>query len=149
MLKDGNKGETIETMSIIDFSRYIEEKTRDFAGRDWVFTETDRWLADPDLGRVFLLTGGPGSCKTAVAARLAQVSLGHEPPDAPTHLGKGQLVYFHFFQAQIDATVYPLRFVESLSAGLASRYPPFANALLKTSHREINVIQNVAAMTER
>ncbi len=140
----------MKTQQIIDFSGYIEEKTRDFAGRDWVFAEIGHWLADPDLSRLFLLTGGPGSGKTAVAARLAQMSLGQVPPNMLAHLGKGQLAYFHFCQAQIDATVNPLRFVESLSTALANRYPPFAEALLKTSHshREVNVVQNVGAAAD-
>ena len=87
---------------MVDFTPFITERTRDFTGREWVFAEVDRWLADPAGLRIFLLTGGPGSGKTAVAARLAQMSLGQTPPGAPVHLGRGCLACFHFCQAQDD-----------------------------------------------
>lgn len=31
----------------LDFSAYIADRTRDFTGREWLFAEIDRWLADP------------------------------------------------------------------------------------------------------
>lgn len=73
----------------INFASFIQEQTTDFTGREWVFAAVDRWMADPGLGRVFLLMDGPGSGKTAVAARLAQMSLEQATQDALTHLGKG------------------------------------------------------------
>lgn len=33
-------------MSVLDFSDYITDRTPDFTGREWVFAEIDRWLAD-------------------------------------------------------------------------------------------------------
>jgi hypothetical protein len=51
--------------SSIDFSSYIADRTNGFTGREWVFAEIDRWLADPQGTRVFLLTGEPGSGKTS------------------------------------------------------------------------------------
>jgi hypothetical protein len=35
-------------MSGFDYSSLIAERTKDFTGREWVFAEIDRWLADPD-----------------------------------------------------------------------------------------------------
>lgn len=32
----------------LDFSAYIADSTSDFTGREPVFAEIDRWLADPD-----------------------------------------------------------------------------------------------------
>ena len=59
----------------LDFSAYIAERTQNFTGREWVFEKVNSWLSDPGGERVFLLTGGPGTGKSAVAARLAQMSL--------------------------------------------------------------------------
>lgn len=130
---------------MIDFLPYITERTRDFTGREWVFEKVSEWLADPDGARIFLLTGGPGSGKSAVAARLAQMSLSQTEAAHYPRLSKDSLAYFHFCQAQSDATLNPLRFVEALSAVLANRFPPFAAALLQVPHRDITITQNVGS----
>jgi hypothetical protein len=44
---------TITTNAVIDFSRYVEERTHDFTGREWVFEQVDAWLARQD---------GPDTC---------------------------------------------------------------------------------------
>ena len=61
---------------VFDFSDFIVERTKNFTGREWIFRKIDRWLADPNRSRIFLLTGAPGSGKSAIMARLAEVSLG-------------------------------------------------------------------------
>lgn len=48
----------------LDSSTYIAERTRDFTGREWIFAEIDRWLADPDAPRYSIITGEPGIGKT-------------------------------------------------------------------------------------
>ena len=58
-------------------------------------------------------------------------------------LVKDSLAYFHFCQAQSDASLNPLRFVKSLSRALANRYEPCAKALLEAPHRDIAVVQTV------
>ena len=55
-----------------DLSSFINEHNQYFTGRDWVFKEIDEWLKNEQTN-VFLLTGNPGSGKTAVAARLVQL----------------------------------------------------------------------------
>jgi hypothetical protein len=55
---------TSNTASIIDFTSYITERTRDFTGREWVFQAIEAWLADFYGLRFFLLTGDPGSGKS-------------------------------------------------------------------------------------
>lgn len=51
--------------SQFDFSAHITDRTRDFTGREWVFAEIDRWLADPDGPRYFVIVSEPGigSCR--------------------------------------------------------------------------------------
>ncbi len=122
----------------IDFSDYIADRTRDFTGREWVFAAIDKWLAE-DGPRTFLLTGGPGSGKTAVAARLVQMSWGEVPTDACPRLGPGRLTFVHFCQALHDRTLGPLRFIEALARQLASRYPTFAQAMIATEDRNITI----------
>lgn len=58
------------TLPVIDFTRYIADRTRGFSDRAWVFADLNAWLADADGTRFFLLSGEPGSGKTAIAARL-------------------------------------------------------------------------------
>jgi len=123
----------------LDFSAFIDDRTKDFTGREWVFIEIDHWLASGDAPRAFLLTGSPGSGKTAVVARLVQMSLGEVASDPYPHVGLDLLAYFHFCQANSDATLNPLRFIEGLSSTLANRYAVFREALLKTGDRDITI----------
>lgn len=64
---------------MIDFSNYIAERTQAVTGRRWVFEAINAW-PDDDTSRDFLLTGGPGSGKSAIAGRLApfKVSMKHD-----------------------------------------------------------------------
>lgn len=112
----------------IDFSGYISAPTRDFTGRRWAFERIADWLASPIGTPTYLVGGGPGSGKTALAARLAQISKGVIPPVHP-RLGPACLAYAHFCQAGYDPSLNPLDFVRHLSLALASRYPGFAQAL--------------------
>jgi hypothetical protein len=70
------------SLRILEFSQYIAERTRDFTGRERVFWKVDAWLADSKAQRIFLLVGGPGTGKSALAARLTQMSLGEVRPDS-------------------------------------------------------------------
>jgi len=100
---------------MIDFSTTIADRTRDFTGREWVFTEIDRWLADPDAPHYFIITGEPGIGKTAIAARLTQMR---------------DLAAFHFCIARQADTVDPLNFARSLSQQLA-HIDRFARGILE------------------
>ena len=59
--------------SSIDFTSYVADATRDFTGREWVFAAIDDWLAPPATMRHFLLTGEPGSGKTALVQLLPRL----------------------------------------------------------------------------
>ena len=71
--------ETIE-VSFAGTSQFLPASAPDFLGREWVFAELNQWLADPGNPRRFLLTGAPGSGKSAIARRLWDFSSGRAVP---------------------------------------------------------------------
>ena len=100
---------------------------------DGVFAEINRWLADPDAPRVFIISGGPTTGKTAIAAHLAQI----RPIDA-----------WHFCMARWAATLAPLVFCRSLGQQLAHRLPGFAQ-ILERVNRPIQIeVDQSAGTTE-
>ncbi|HBY95043.1 MAG TPA: hypothetical protein DEP84_13970, partial [Chloroflexi bacterium] len=112
--------------TMIDFFPDIAERTRDFTGREWVFAAIDEWLARPDGARSFVVTGEPGSGKTAVATRLAQFSQGSvPPPPGLSALAPGFLSAIHFCRFQDQRQIDPFVFTESLATQLGNRYPAY------------------------
>ena len=101
----------------LDFRPHVLERTRDFTGRQWVFQAVDNWLASPDGPRFFLLSGEPGSGKTAVAARLWQLARGTIAPSTGglVHLTPGFLSAVHFCAAHDHRWIEPLEFVGALA----------------------------------
>jgi AAA ATPase-like protein len=117
---------------------FIDERTRHFTGRQWVFDAIDAWLSADVAPRVFLLTGGPGTGKTAIAARIAQMDAGTVVHAVPS-LRAGSLAYAHFCQAGVEHTLSPLTFVHALSEALANRYAAFRAALIKAGSRQLTI----------
>jgi hypothetical protein len=116
---------------MFDFSAYITEHTRDFTGRDWVFAEIDRWLADPDAPCYFIVTGEPGIGKTAIAARLTQIR---------------DLAAFHFCIARQADTIDPLLFARSLSQQLC-RIDGFVHGILKEGNVQVEARQTIGEVS--
>ncbi len=114
----------------------VEARTKHFTGRQWVFKALGDWLVRESAPRVFLLTGAPGTGKTALAARVAQMSLGLTDALHPA-LGKDGLSHFHFCEAGLEDTLTPVTFVQSLSQTLANRYAEFRTALVNAGARQI------------
>lgn len=104
----------------LDFSTYIAERTQHFTGREWIVAEIERWRADPDAPRTFLLTGDPGIGKTAFAAHLVR--------DRPAWLAA-----WHFCSATRGGWIDPVECARSLAQQLAVRCLAFREALV---HRE-------------
>src|SRR6266568_693626 len=165
------------TQPVIDFTTYVDESTHNFTGREWVFKKIDAWLADPQAGRFFLLTGKPGSGKTAIAGRLSRFAYPPEttlPPrgenfnreagqaDDPVfrgtvlkmddgdypHLRPGFLSAIHFCLARDRRWIDPRTFAESLAKQLAICYATFARALLERSGDQ-QIIINIEQHVER
>ncbi len=77
----------------LGFYSLIEEKTKDFVGRSgWLFPQIKEWLSNPNSSRYFLITGKAGTGKSAIAARLWEISEGrvNDP-----YLDKGFLSAIH------------------------------------------------------
>ncbi len=135
----------------LDFTDHISKSTTSFTGRDWVFKAINDWLTDPNGSRYFLLTGMPGSGKTAIAAHLVQFSLGISPPAGCDRLAAGALSAWHFCSARDTEWFDPRTFAGTLASQLAARYPLFRQALWQKRYEDRNItissIQNVGQMT--
>ncbi len=57
--------------SIYDFVAYIQEKTRGFVGRNWIFEQITRFLTNHQRG-YFFIVGDPGIGKSALAGQLVK-----------------------------------------------------------------------------
>jgi WD40 repeat protein len=99
-----------------DFSAFLDEKRRDFCGRDWLFEEMERWRT-ANRERALLITGDPGTGKSAVVAELV-----HRNPS-------GQVLACHCCQADTQETLQPGRFVRNVAAMIASQLPDYAARL--------------------
>ena len=117
----------------LDFNRFITEPMHGFSDRTWVFAAIHEWLTNANGTRFFLLSGEPGSGKTAIAARLCQFSLGAPPPSGLTGFTPGFLSAYHFCSVQGGGLVHPQTFAESLALQLSARYQEFAQALVVMS----------------
>lgn len=129
---------------ILDFGAYVAERTRFFAGREWVFEKINQWLAAGAGSRFFLLTGKVGSGKTAIAARLKQFSDGAAtPPPALGNVGPGFLSAAHFCSARDASWIDPLNFARSVALQLAARHQQVAKALAEIGEKTINIRADV------
>ena len=66
---------------------HVDERARDFTGREWVFERVRTFLASD--ARMLVIVAPPGTGKTAIAARLAQASAGRlaDEPALPVPAG--------------------------------------------------------------
>ena len=119
----------IPTLNRWNFDDYIAMRTRGFTGRGWVFAAVARWLRAGEP-RAFLLTGEPGIGKSAIAARLVQISRGEAP--APKGCGQvrpGFLSACHFCFSRYGGWITAEGFARSLGTQLAARFPEYARAV--------------------
>jgi len=124
----------------LDFLQYINERADAFTGRSWVFDCIHEWLLRPEGKRFLLLTGEPGSGKSAIAARLAQFSSGSAvPPLGCPKFCPGFLGSTHFCYARSGTWIDPLRFARSISMQLAHSSQQFAQALKNAGDRTVNL----------
>ncbi|MBD2066057.1 hypothetical protein H6F93_00635, partial [Leptolyngbya sp. FACHB-671] len=128
----------------IDFSAYIADRTTNFTGREWVFEAIQNWLTDPKGERFFLLTGEPGSGKTAITARLTQFAQGEV--SYPGFDG-GFLHAVHFCSARDSVWTDPKNFVRSIALQLAQSIPEFGLALKDIGEKTNNINVDISVGT--
>ena len=135
----------------IDFSPYIQERTRDFTGREWAFRAIQDWLRKSSGPCFFLLTGEPGCGKTAVAGRLTQFSDAAVFP-APdlSSFSPGFLRGVHFCSSRDGSWIDPRIFSRCISLQLARSLPGFSQALVDTAEKSIQIqaTMNVGTASE-
>lgn len=107
----------------LDFSDYMAIKRKGFVGRDWLFEEIDLWRFESDE-RALLITGDPGAGKSSIVAQLVHANPG------------GQVIGYHCCQSNELDTLRPSRFVQSVAAMIASRFPAYAEQLEVPSVKE-------------
>ena len=106
-----------------DFAGFLYEKRKHFCGREWLFDKIDAWRASINE-RALLITGDPGTGKSAIVAELV-----HRNPG-------GQVLAYHCCQADTQETLQPARFVRSLAAMIASKLDAYAVKLAEPAIEE-------------
>ena len=110
LLSFGGDPQSIE----YDFTGEMSRKAKNFTGREWLTGKVNSWLHSSN-DQILLLTGDPGSGKSAFIAHLA---LTHPEGKAA-----------HFFIRSWDATRRPGPFLCSLALMIASQIPKYQQAI--------------------
>src|SRR5438045_3799045 len=111
-------------MTRVSIPSVVAERAQGFVGRQWVRDEVVDWM-DHGNERFLLITGEPGSGKTALAAWLA--GSGPKPLDEDNaskleRVRDGwKAIHFCMGRGQIDS-LDPTRFAQSLAHQLSNLY---------------------------
>jgi hypothetical protein len=115
----------------------ISERAVGFTGRLWVLSEVLDWI-DHGSERFFMITGEPGSGKTALAAWLA--GAGDAPASEELKRMRDCWKAMHFCVADDKhGSLNPGRFAQSLARQLAEHYDDYALAVLRYNAPTINI----------
>jgi tetratricopeptide (TPR) repeat protein len=102
-----------DTFFDVQMARHVDG----FTGRQWVFEEFERWLANRPGSRVWCLEADPGFGKTALAVQL-------------TARYRDSIVASWFCDRQSDELTDPRRILLGMAFQLANRLPGYRVALL-------------------
>jgi hypothetical protein len=107
-----------------DFSGFLGIKRAGFCGREWMFDRIHAWGAGDGAEPALLITGDPGSGKSALVAELVHRN------------ANGRVLAHHCCQWDTEATLEPGRFIRSLAAMTASKLDSYAAELDRPAVRE-------------
>ena len=93
-----------------------------FIGRQWLFKEIIRWAYDDWNKRLFWLTGGPGTGKSAISAMLA-----HGVSVDGSHIN---IIGTQFCKYNQPERRNPKRIIETVIYQLAARYPEYRKLII-------------------
>ena len=103
---------------IADFTTFIEDRTRGFVGRQFVFDAFDEFVRSHDNG-YFLVTGDPGIGKSAISAQLVK-----------TH------GYIHHFNIRAQGINTASAFLQNVCAQLIAVYElPYSTAVAESAQQ--------------
>lgn len=139
-----------------ELTQYITQRTRErshnFIGRDWVFEAINNWLADSNGSRYFIITGEPGSGKSAISSQLFRFAHQEISPSSNLDcLMPDFLSAIHFCSVPPVRWIRPDGLIQSLALQLANRYPAYAEALIERSSNgkiDIEVNQKIGEIKE-
>lgn len=121
LLKDPNSIDTTgiflkleKNLKPIDFNSEIKMYSKDFVGRDWLFSLIKKWLQNKD--KILLITGSPGIGKSALSIYLYQ-----RMPN---------IVGFYMFRRDDNDKVYFKNFVTTIAYQIASQIPEYRDKLI-------------------
>jgi hypothetical protein len=114
----------------LNFDLYLNSKTRDFVGREWLLDDVMDRLQVAKAPPALLLVGEPGWGKTAFAAHLFRANPG------------GTLLAAHFCRADRPDTLNSRRFIESLVAMVGVRVPAFGERIKGIAEQGMQLLSN-------
>lgn len=121
---DGKQGSLHRLLNPCQFTLDIDKHLQNYYPRQWLFEVTTDWLENRK-DRMLLITGGPGTGKTAYSLWIAT----HKLPD--------KIHAWHLCQYNDANTCSLLTCVKSLTWYLASRLPYYYNSLDLSKIEEI------------
>jgi len=106
---EGAQSRLLRYLQPIEFSADLLKLLHDFTGRQWVFDQIDRWLANPAGAKVFWISGGPGVGKSAIAAWIRE--------------HRREVAAFHFCDSYSEEKRNPAKLVCSIVYQLSTQLP--------------------------
>ncbi len=121
-----------------------EEHESNLTGRQWVLQKIHDWLTSKHGSRYFVLTGEPGSGKTAIAAHLYISSKAKQNEGSPELFKGDWLAAAHFCSTRDVRLINPLGFISALSEQLSQKYKQYSNSTIDNeSQTRISTNQQV------
>jgi tetratricopeptide (TPR) repeat protein len=129
---EGAQARLMSMLKPLPFDADINMHIARFTGREWLLKSIDRWLSDPKGSRIYVISGGPGVGKTAIAAWLCH----YKKEVSAFHL----CVHNHEFKSD------PRRCVLSIAYQLSSQLPDYRDRLNGLDLEEIARASNARTL---